>query len=467
MKRIVYHSGMGLVIVLLLAAEALAAPALITDIRYWLAPDHIQTVLTFDRAVRASSHFRTRPDRFVLEIPACQSVHGDYAIAVNDIVLKRIRIQRLNSGTMQVVFDLTEKIEASVQTVPSADGIPDHVIVNLFDPAHERQQQPQQALQPVQDATRRPSATRVNHGPKRIVVLDPGHGGRDPGAIGPTGLKEKDVVLDLARKIKYLLEKQSPAIDVYLTRNDDTFLKLPKRTEIAREYQANLFISLHANANRSSRARGFSVYTLSDKATDAAARKLAEKENAVDVLFADAETPTTGEDSLLAFVLADLSTSAALQHSLEFGHIAVDHTAASLSKYHIRKEGLRRANFIVLRTADMPSVLVEACYITNHREESLLRRKDFRMSIAKSLADSIVEYFGSMQHLNQQQVVQTPDSPNINETSPSGYRVHVVKSGESLSLIAGKYHVNVTQLCQVNGIPRADRIYVGQRLRIP
>lgn len=467
MKRTLVSGWMCLgLIMTLFVSPVWASPALITDIRYWLAPDHIQTIISFDRAVKPSYHHRPNPARFVLEIPSCKSVNGDYTIPVNDITLKRIRVQRLKNGTTQIVFDLSQKVETTVQTLQSFDGQPDRVIVNLFDPLSEEQYQQQRA-------ERHQMTKRLKQEQYRIVVLDPGHGGRDPGAIGPTGLKEKEVVLDLARKTKQIVEKQAPSIKIYLTRDGDYFLKLRKRTEIAKEYNADLFISLHANANRSQRARGFSVYTLSEKATDEAARELAEKENAADLLFGGVETPTPTDDTLLAYVLADLSTTAALQHSLEFGHIALDNTMSSLWKYKIHKEGFKRANFIVLRSADMPSILVEACYITNKREESLLRRKDFRMKVAQALANSIIEYFEQMHNSMKPQIVQLrekvsalPASNDPLQQRPK-YKVHVVKSGESLSVIAGKYNVNLTLLCQVNRLPSADRIYVGQRLWIP
>ncbi len=467
MKRVVLSIVMCLGFIVLSTAAGWASPALITDLRYWLAPDHIQTIISFDRAVKPSYHHRLAPARFVLEIPACKSVHGNYAIPVNDVTLKQIRVQRLKNGTTQVVFDLSQEVEASIQTLKSFDGQPDRVIVNLFDPQNEEQNQHQRA-------ERHRITKELKQEQHHIVVLDPGHGGRDPGAVGQSKLKEKEVVLDLARRIKKIVAQEAPSITIYLTRDDDYFLALPKRTEIAREYNADLFISLHANANPSRRARGFSVYTLSEKATDGAARALAEKENAADLMFGGMHTPLPTKDSLLTYVLADLSTTAALQHSLEFGHIALDNTISNLRKYKIRKEGLRRANFIVLRSADMPSVLVEACYITNTREEALLKRKDFRTKLAQALAKSIIEYFEQMQNSMKPQVVQLrkqvaalpPTKDTTRQQSPD-YKMHVVRSGESLSVIAGKYEVNLPLLCQVNRISSADRIYVGQRLWIP
>ncbi|MBD3306467.1 LysM peptidoglycan-binding domain-containing protein [candidate division KSB3 bacterium] len=472
MKRYVWLGCVSLLLgVLGVGRGATASSTRITDVQYWLAPDHIQTIISLDAATDYSSHYRSDPDRFVLEIPNCQYIHGKQTIAVNDVLLQRIRVQRLSNGTTQVVFDLSEKVEAEVQFLSKFNGQPERIVVNLFD-EYRQEQTEQQRVERLQ------MTRQLKQEQHYIVVLDPGHGGRDPGAIGRDGRKEKDIVLDIAQRMKKLIEQKAPSIKVYLTRDGDYFLSLRKRTEIARDYNADLFISLHVNANPSRKVHGFSVYTLSEEATDEAAKRLAEKENAAD-LFGGVETPTPDEDTLLKFVLADLSTTASLQHSLEFGRISVNTTVADLQAYHIQKEGLKRANFIVLRTADMPAVLVEACYISNARESKLLNQKEFRTKLAQSLAKSTIHYFDQMRAFSKPQYVQFNASPPAaapqimtatevsHHTSPAPYKVHVVKSGESLSVIAGKYQVDLSQLRQVNRLASADLIYVGQRLWIP
>jgi N-acetylmuramoyl-L-alanine amidase len=453
------------VISVLFVTPISASPVLITDIQYWLAPDHIQTIISFNEPVQPSYHYRANPPRFVLEIANCEDIRGNQTILVDDVILQQIRVQRLTNGTTQVVFDLTEKVEATVQTVPRLNGHPDGVVVNLFDSSPEAKGQPQQIK-------RDQIPPRLKHNEQYIVVLDPGHGGQDPGAIGRSGLQEKDVVLDIAQKIQEVIEQSVSNIKVHLTRNGDYFLPLQKRTEIAEKYDANLFISLHVNANPSGKTHGFSVYTLSENATDAAARELAEKENAAD-LFGGIET-SSQNDSLLTFVLADLSKTAWLQHSLEFGQIAVNTTVANLSKYKVFKEGLKRADFVVLRTASMPAVLVEACYMSNSREEGWLKSQAFRTKIAQALAKSITDYFAQMRNSPKTQLVQLKKTssallPMYTEEvdQANHYKVHVVRSGESLSLIAEKYNVELDQLCQVNKLASADVIYIGQRLWIP
>lgn len=500
------HWGIGVMIsgllLLCTSGSAVAAAVMITDLQYWLAPNHIQTVLALNTTASPGYHHRSNPARFVLEIPDCDYLWGSQTIAVNDLLLQRIRIQRLGNGTTQVVFDLAQKAEADVQILPPANGQPDRIIVTLFDAGQQTTNQPQVSPMPVPTQTaetlkkaapaplpevpvqRAALANPVPNVPvqkaalprpsTQIVVLDPGHGGQDPGAIGANGLREKDVVLEMARSIRTLLERNAPHVKVVLTRDDDSFLSLPKRTEIAEEAQADLFVSLHVNANPSRKVNGFSVYTLSENATDAAARELAEKENAVDLLFGGIETPKPTNDALLAFVLADLSKTAWLQHSLEFGRLSVDTTVAALRKYKIEKEGLKRANFAVLRTAAMPAVLVEACYISNEKEEGLLTRQDFQMKLAQSLAKSIMDYFAQWQNSGKPQVIQASADKSAmallsqgESQTRSPNKVHVVKSGESLSVIAGKYGVDLIELYQLNNLVSADTLQVGQKLWIP
>lgn len=456
-------TGIFACMLLLNAAVLMAAePATITDIQYWLAPDHIQTIIFFDRPVQPSYHTRSNPDRFVLEVANAKDLFGDRSLDVNDVTLQRIRVQRLETGTTQIVFDLSRTVEPTVQVLPGLNDQSDRVIVNLFDQVVQEQAQQERIEQ-------QQVAQEFKDNQYHIVVLDPGHGGHDPGAVSASGLKEKDIVLDFAKKVKAILEKSAPNVKVYLTRDRDYFLPLPKRTEIAKEYQADLFISLHVNANRSKKAQGFSVYTLSEKASDDAAALLAEQENASDILFGGAETPVPiKNDEMLTFVLADLSMTASLQHSLEFGRISLSAALANLKKYGVAREGLKRANFVVLRSAEMPAVLVEACYISNSREEKLLDQKEFRNSIAYSIASSIKEYFAEIGETRQTPHRVYQQEAKLDRSAvPDQRKMHVVRTGESLSLIAEKYHINLAQLRQANQLASADMIYVGQQLWIP
>jgi N-acetylmuramoyl-L-alanine amidase len=468
MKQPITLSGVMLVLLALSVAPISAAPVMISDIQYWLAPDHIQTIISLNSPVQPRSQQRANPTRFVLEFPNAESLRGAESIPVNDVTLRQIRVHRLNNGTTQIVFDLKVPVEADVQVLPQADGQPDRIVVNLFDQARKTQSQ-----QPPAEKTQ--VAARLKARENYIVVLDPGHGGQDPGAVGPNGLEEKAVVLDLARQMQRLIQENAPDIKVFLTRDKDSFLPLPKRTALAEERHADLFISLHINASPSSKVQGFSVYTLSENASDEAARELADKENAADVLFGGIATPIPDNDPLLTLVLADLTKTSWLQHSLNFGQMVVNMTVANLRKEKIAKEGLKRANFVVLRTADMPAVLVEACYLSNAKEEELLAGETFRAKIAQSLAKSTIDYFAQMRNSKKAQVAQLREEPAAQpvvymaETAQASppQKAHVVKAGETLSTIAESYNIDLAQFCQANNLDGTDVIYVGQRLWLP
>ena len=474
MKRWLRCVGGILALLIWFAAPIAAAPVMITDIRYWLAPDHTQTIIALDSPAQPSYHQRSNPSRFVVEIPQSEPLRGDEVIPVNDVTLQQIRVQHLNNGTTQIVFDLKAHVDADVQVLAQFNGQPDRVIVNLFDQARPKATPPQ-ATPPPPPAERNQTTTRAKPYEDYLVVLDPGHGGQDSGAVGPNGLEEKDVVLDLARRIRTELQENAPHIKVVLTREKDDFLPLPKRTELAEERRADLFISLHINANPSSKAHGFSVYTLSEKASDEAARVLADKENAADLVFGGVATPIPADDPLLTLVLADLTKTSWLQHSLKFGQMAVDAAITNLWKEKIPKEGLKRANFVVLRTAAMPAVIVEACYLSNAKEEALLTEEAFRAKIAQSLAKSMIEYFAQMRNSKKSQVAQLQAASAAlpvlyaAETNPPRptQKTHVVKAGESLSIIAADYNADLAQLLQLNHLTTADVLQVGQRLWIP
>ena len=209
----------------------------------------------------------------------------------------------------------------------------------------------------------------------RTVVIDPGHGGKDPGARGKYGTREKDVVLDVARKMKKDLEKSG--LKVYLTRSSDVFIPLDKRTAFANSKKADLFISVHANASRYSRAKGFEVYYLSE-ATDDNARALAAAENA-SLKFENISTPTEW----------DLKLSENRRVSKELSYYICNITSNKLS---MKKRGVKGARFVVLKGALMPAVLVEIGFLSNKREESNLKSSAFRSKIADAISGSVLSY---------------------------------------------------------------------------
>jgi N-acetylmuramoyl-L-alanine amidase len=225
----------------------------------------------------------------------------------------------------------------------------------------------------------------------KIVVIDPGHGGEDPGAIGLRKTMEKDIVLKVGEKAVHLLN-QNKGIQAFLTRKGDYFIPLEKRTGIAREYGADLFVSLHTDGSFNPQARGSSVYCLSTTgATDQAAKTLADKENLSNILGGAFSKPTDlSKDPNLNQILLDLRQNDTMRDSFQFAETLLkDIKEFNPLKYPF----YRQANFIVLRAPDIPSVLVEMAYITNKEDERLLNRGEFQRQMAETLTNSVKRYF--------------------------------------------------------------------------
>ena len=249
-------------------------------------------------------------------------------------------------------------------------------------------------------ATPRPptdtEAQRINR--LVIVALDPGHGGEDPGAIGPTGLREKDVVLSIARQLRDELNAL-PGLRAMLTRDGDYFVPLAERVRKARRVQADLFVSIHADAFMRREARGASVFALSDSgATSAAARWMADRENAADVVGG---VNVATRDAQVLRTLLDMSTTAQIKDSLKIGREVLSHIGR-VGRLHKRQ--VEQAGFAVLKAPDIPSILVETAFISNPEEEELLRSPDYQARLVDALALGIRRYFNANPPLTRQRV---------------------------------------------------------------
>jgi N-acetylmuramoyl-L-alanine amidase len=260
--------------------------------------------------------------------------------------------------------------------------------VTRADPPEPPRVQGQQPAPPLPSAPKPPPAT-ANRGKQRMltIALDPGHGGEDPGAIGSSGLREKDVVLRIARRLKALIDSQ-PQMRAYLTRDDDYFVPLHVRVQKARRVRADLFISIHADAWIKPTANGSSVFALSQRgATSTQARWMADKENAADLIGG---VNLGSHDRQVAKVLLDLSTTAQINDSLKVGNAFLDEIK-KINRLH--KNSVEQAGFAVLKAPDIPSVLVETAFISNPQEEALLRSTSHQDKLAQAMMTGIQRYF--------------------------------------------------------------------------
>jgi N-acetylmuramoyl-L-alanine amidase len=298
----------------------------------------------------------------------------------------------------------------------------------------------------------------VKSAPKRegsrdiVVAIDPGHGGKDPGARGRGGLREKDAVLQIGKRFAQLVNKE-PGMKGYMTRDSDTFLHLRERIRRAEAAGADLFVSIHADAFTDRRVHGATIYALSDKgATDEAAALLAKRENDSDLIGG---VDISDKDATLAGVLVDLSQNASLGSSLDVGDLFI----AEMSRIgKMRKKTVQQAGFRVLKSPDIPSLLIETAFISNPQDESNLKSTQYQQRLAQSMHNAVRVYF----------YTHPPRGTKIAELSRTRQMAlqHVIRRGDTLSEIAELYNVSITRIRAENKL-RGNNIRIGQVLRIP
>ena len=424
----------GYLLLLLGLITGSAVSADLRAVRFRQADDHLRVVFDVSTAADYKLFTLRAPDRLVLDFAATQASNLHLPDAVG--VVRNLRMGR-QGNNFRVVLDLAHAVAPkSFLLAPSGDNT-HRLVIDLFD------QQLQVA--PVKTAAQaRPSGNR-----KVIVAIDAGHGGQDPGATGAEGSREKDITLAVAKTVAEAINAE-PGLQAFLIRDRDLFIPLPRRHAIAREAKAELFVSIHADAFGSRAARGSSVFVLSNRgASSEAARMLADQENQADLVGG---VSLGGKDSVLAAVLLDLSQSA----TMEASEVVASNLLRGLAAIgNLHKREVQRANFVVLRSPDVPSVLVETAFISNPNEERRLNSLAHRQRLASALVEGIRDYFSTV-----------PPPGTWYAANPQRPSQHVVARGESLSLIAQRHQVSVAELRKANQLS-SDNVWVGAVLKLP
>ncbi len=375
----------------LLASAALALPlgvnaAQIRNARLWRTADKLRLVLDLSGPVQYKTFTLGAPDRLIIDISGAR-LSGDFSqLALQDTLIKSIRSGHYGQGDdTRIVLDLTGPVKLnSFQLGPAGDQ--GHRLV--LDLGAEGVAPQQLAAQPVQRA---PVVSDKQH-PKRniMVVVDPGHGGKDPGAVGSKGEREKDVVLSIAQLLAKRLKREK-GFDVQLVRNDDFFVPLRKRVEIAHKHNADMFISVHADAAPRLTASGASVFALSEGgATSATARFMAQRENGADLLGATSLLNLKDKDPMLAGVILDMSMNATIAASLQLGNTILG-SLANITTLHQKR--VEQAGFAVLKSPDVPSILVETGFISNAKDSQRLVTARHQQAVADGLFEGLQRYF--------------------------------------------------------------------------
>ncbi len=377
-----------------------------------------------------------------------------------------VRSAQRTPNDLRMVLDLSAQVTPKSFVLPPNQQYGNRLVVDLYDqgadltpdvPATPTPSVPVTPVTPTQPVAKLPLPTKG--GTRDIVIaIDAGHGGEDPGALGPGGLHEKNITLSIARELQRQIN-QVRGYRAELTRTGDYFIPLRKRTEIARKKGADLFVSIHADAAPSRSAFGASVFALSDRgATSETARWLADSENRSDLIGGDGSVSLGDKDQMLAGVLLDLSMTATLSSSLDVGHKVLTNVGRITS---LHKRRVEQAGFMVLKSPDIPSILVETGFISNVNESRKLASASHQQALARSITSGIRQYFQ-----------QSPPpgtyiaSLRAQGKLSMGPREHVVRPGETLAMIAQRYEVSMAALRSSNSLS-SDNLKVGQALSIP
>lgn len=288
---------------------------------------------------------------------------------------------------------------------------------------------------------------------KIVIAIDAGHGGIDPGALGPNRMREKIIVLQISKRLEKLFDKD-PNFDGILVRTGDYFLAHRKRTQIARDKKADFFLSIHADAFTDPRANGASVYALSNKgATSEAARFLAKKQNNADLIGGATALNLDDKDELLAEVLLDLSMTATMSTSLEAGKHVLKQMG-SVARLHKKK--VEQAGFLVLKSPDIPSLLIETGFISNPKEARKLASADYQQRMAKAIYNGLDQYYSE----------HPPEGTRMAKVMNGKPLRYIVARGDTLSEIAAQYKVSMNKIMRYNKMS-SSAIRVGQEIAIP
>lgn len=432
-----------MVFVLLMAVfcwQTAFAETRIDSLRYWTAPDHTRVVFGVSSPVEHKVFTLDNPPRLVIDLSEASAATQFPDVPDHHELLQVVRSAKRGSSDLRVVLDLKAPVNPKSFLLKPSGTYGHRLVVDIY----PKQQVAHSAPNQVDKTTEQKTVTKVLERRDVVIAIDAGHGGEDPGAKGRRGTHEKDVVLSIARKLAAKVNRE-PGMKAVLVRDGDYYIGLRQRMDKARAARADLFVSIHADAFKDARAKGASVYVLSNRgASSEAARWLAQSENSADLVGG---VKLDDKDDVLASVLLDLSQNATKEASAAVG----DKVLRQLKQVgHVHKREVQHAGFMVLKSPDIPSILVETAFISNPGEEVNLRNGNHQARIATAILKGINNYF--------------------DQFPPPGTRMaanrHIIQRGDTLSEIASRYDVSLKTLKEFNAL-KSNQIRVGQVLNIP
>lgn len=409
----------------------------INGVRVWPAPEHTRVV--FDLSAQPDYSYFTlkNPDRLVIDIK-----NSDVAVSLSDKALKDNRISLIRKSQpkakngSRLVLELSTDYKLSLFPLSPAGQYGDRLVVDLYD----KEQKPSKQVHVASNDQQRDV----------IIGIDAGHGGEDPGSIGAKGTYEKHVTLAIAKKLQQLIDSE-PGMKAVMTRSGDYYVNLDKRTQIARREQVDFLVSIHADAFRTAQPSGSSVWVVSDtRVENELARWLVNREKNSELLGGGGGVIKNTDDDNLAFMLADMNKD----HSLDVSITVAGDVINQLKKVtKLHKKTRQHASFAVLKATDIPSILVETGFISNHQEEKNLTNKQHQRRLARAIFTGVRGYF-----------IDHP--PKDSYLASVAVKQHKVSPGESLSVLAQRYNVSVGKIKSANNLS-SNVVRVGQLLKIP
>ena len=414
-----------------------AAAADVSGFRVWADPEKTRTVLDLNTRADYQLFTLDNPPRVVIDLQK-SSLESSLKFSKEHAgIITNVRSGSPRKGTLRVVLDLESTAGVRSFLLDPTGDYGYRLVVDLFPENQANRNKPVRQMADLKQNDR-----------EIVIAIDAGHGGEDPGATGKHRTREKDVVLAIARELKKSIDAR-PGMRGVLIRDGDYYIPLRDRFERARRHRADLFVSVHADAFRKRSVSGSSVFVLSRKgASSEFARRLAASENSADLVGG---VTLNDKDDMLASVLLDLSQSA----TMEASHAVADSVFTSLNRMgKMHKNHVEHANFMVLKSPDVPSILVETAFISNPSEEKRLKDPAWQRKIARTVADGVQDYF---------YLSPPPGTWLASNRKPVKYRV---VRGDTLGEIANRYRVSLYSLRRANNL-RSDTIRVGSELLIP
>lgn len=433
---------------------AFAAVAQIKGVRMWASPESTRLVIDLSREVEHRLSSLSNPNRVVIDVNGAQLSKPVSNLNFKNGSISDIRSANKKQNKVRLVLDLKHQVHPKSFLLKPNAKYGYRLVIDLQKITNTKQAKIPRIVKSVNSSKKR----------DLIIAIDAGHGGEDSGARGPRGTKEKHVVLAIARKLRDMVNRK-PGMKAVMIRNGDYYISLRGRTKKARKLNADIFISIHADAFRSPKAHGASVFILSSRgATSEAAKWLAKKENEADLVGG---VSLDDKDDMLAKMLLDLSQTA----TIEASNSAASRVLSRLAKIgDTHKSTVERAGFVVLKSPDIPSLLVETGFISNHKEERLLKSAAYQKKLASAILSGVDGYFkqypipGTI--YAKETVIKQLNRQVLSAALKKSIQRHKVVRGDTLSGISKRYQVSMSAIKRANKM-KNNTLYLGKVLSIP